>query len=109
MKLFAHEGSGRFSVPRILLMVFGGLILAATLALLFGWLVLLLWNWLMPAIFKLPPIDYWQAWGLVVLSHLLIKPSFGPGHRPGWRGRREWRRGFEPRPENRPDEPIVDK
>ena len=37
MKLFTHQASGRFSVPRVLLMVFGGLILAATLALLFGW------------------------------------------------------------------------
>jgi Sec-independent protein secretion pathway component TatC len=27
-----------------------------------------LWNWLMPAIFHLPTINAWQAWGLNVLS-----------------------------------------
>jgi len=32
-----------------------------------------LWNWVMPAIFYLPTITVWQAWGLVFLSGLLIK------------------------------------
>jgi hypothetical protein len=39
-----------------------------------------LWNWLMPAIFKLPAIGFWQAVGLLVLSWLL----FGGF---GWLGR----------------------
>ncbi len=69
----------RFSPPAIAGMVLGGLVLAAALAFLFGWIVMLLWNWLMPEIFKLPRIGYWQAWGLVLLSHILIKPVFG-GH-----------------------------
>lgn len=34
--------------------------------------VWLLWNWLMPEIFKLPQISYWQAMGLLVLSRLLV-------------------------------------
>ena len=33
---------------RIILMFLGGLILAGFFALIFGWLVELLWNWLMP-------------------------------------------------------------
>jgi hypothetical protein len=54
----------------------GGVALAALFALLFGWLVQILWNWLMPSLFSLKEISYWQAFGIVVLSKLL----FGCGH-----------------------------
>ena len=47
------------------------------LAFFFGWIVMLLWNWLMPTIFGLSVITYWQAWGLVILSHLLFKAGHG--------------------------------
>jgi hypothetical protein len=40
---------------------------------LFGWIVMLLWNWLMPEIFGLKTLNYWQAWGLLVLSCILFK------------------------------------
>jgi hypothetical protein len=43
----------------------------------FGWAVHQLWNLLMPEIFGLPQIGFWQAVGLLSLSWLL----FG-----GWRG-----------------------
>jgi hypothetical protein len=60
----------------------------ATLALVvFGFVVMRLWNWLMPAIFGLHLISFWQAVGLVILSKIL----FGSFHgRTG--GRRHWRR-----------------
>ena len=32
-----------------------------------------LWNWLMPIIFGLPIITFWQAIGLNILSAILIK------------------------------------
>jgi hypothetical protein len=53
-------------------MVAGGLILAVGLAFLLGFVVQGLWNWLMPPIFGLPEITYWQAWGLFLLAHLLL-------------------------------------
>ena len=31
-----------------------------------------LWNWLMPTIFGLPAISFWQALGLLVLSRILF-------------------------------------
>jgi len=37
-----------------------------------GECVKLLWNWLMPAIFGLPPIRFWQALGLLALSRILF-------------------------------------
>lgn len=44
-------------------------------AFLFGWFVMLLWNWLMPVIFGLTTIGYWQAWGLLMLGGFLFKNS----------------------------------
>ncbi|MCX6137849.1 MAG: hypothetical protein NTV54_10180 [Ignavibacteriales bacterium] len=48
-----------------------------------GCVVMLLWNALVPELFKGPVITYWQAVGLLVLSHILLR---GWGHgRHGWR------------------------
>lgn len=52
--------------------VAGGLMLALLLAFLFGFFVKLLWNWLMPEIFGLGLITYWQAFGLVLLTRMLF-------------------------------------
>jgi len=43
------------------------------MALLLGFVVMWLWNWLMPDIFGLPQLTFWKAWGLVVLAHILFK------------------------------------
>ena len=57
-------------------------------ALVVGFAAMYLWNWLMPAIFGLKTIGYWQAFGLLLLSWLLFG-RFRGGHH--WHGRR-WRR-----------------
>lgn len=49
-------------------------------AALFGWLVKLLWNWLMPDIFGLPELDFWQSAGLLVLCKILFGGIAGGGH-----------------------------
>jgi hypothetical protein len=36
--------------------------------------LMLLWNWLMPTLFGLPIITFWQAVGLNFLSTILFKP-----------------------------------
>ena len=38
----------------------------------FGFIVMGLWNWLMPAIFGLKTISYLQAFGLLILSWILF-------------------------------------
>ena len=43
----------------------------------FGFIVMALWNWLIPSIVGWKPIDYWQALGLFVLAKILF--GFG-GH-----------------------------
>ena len=57
-------------------------------AFLFGAVVMWLWNWLMPLIFHLGVITYWQAVGLAILSRLLFGSlHHGPHnrghHKPG--------------------------
>jgi hypothetical protein len=67
------------SLPQKILIGIGFGILGIGLLFLCGWVVMLLWNWLMPDIFGLKRLTYWQAWGLLILSHILFK-GFGSGH-----------------------------
>lgn len=48
------------------------LVLAFIFAALFALPLMLLWNWLMPVIFDLPIIGFWQAFGLMFLSRLVL-------------------------------------
>ena len=61
----------------------------------FGQAVLQLWNWLMPPIFGLPAITFWQAVGLMALCWILFGGlrggrTFQRGWRHSWEGR--WQR-----------------
>jgi hypothetical protein len=89
---------------RVAGLVVGGVIGAGIFALAFGWLVMILWNWIMPGIFSLPAIGYWQGFGIVILAKLIFGAVGGgrhwghrPWHRPpdpmgGWHGPgRDWR------------------
>jgi hypothetical protein len=62
-------------VVLVILFAIGG----AGLMFLFGWIVMLLWNWLMPEIFGLKTVSYWQAWGLLALSCCLFGRIGGSG------------------------------
>jgi type VI protein secretion system component VasK len=57
--------------------IVGFAVFALVFVTVFGWAVHQLWNVLMPELFGLPRIGFWQALGLLTLSWLL----FG-----GWRG-----------------------
>jgi len=53
-----------------------------------GVVVMSLWNWLMPAIFGLPHIGFWQAVGLLIFSKILLGGFHGGrGFHGHWRGR----------------------
>lgn len=56
---------------KIILVVVGAL----ALALLMSFPTMWLWNWLMPAIFGLVKITFWQALGLNILANILFKNS----------------------------------
>jgi hypothetical protein len=39
---------------------------------LFGFIVMYLWNWLVPAVFGGHPVTFWQGLGLLILSRILV-------------------------------------
>jgi hypothetical protein len=47
----------------------------AIILVLLGYPVMLLWNWLMPQLFGLSEITFWQAIGLNVLCTILFRPT----------------------------------
>ena len=59
------------------------LLFVALAATVFSFVVMWLWNWLVPAIFGLHAISFWQALGLLVLSKILFSGFRG---RPGYPG-----------------------
>ena len=72
----------------LLLLVIAPIAIAAIIGI-GGGLVMALWNWLMPSLFGLPSVTFWQAFGLLALCRIL----FGG---PGFHGRHP-RRGPEQR------------
>lgn len=62
-----------------------------------GEVVRRLWNWLLPALFSVPEITFWQALGLLVLCRIL----FGGFGMHGRRGPRRWGRWEDMTPEER--------
>jgi hypothetical protein len=59
----------------------------------FGFATMLLWNSLIPDLFHGPFLTFWQAIGLLVLSHIIFRGCGGRWHG-GW-GHRHWRHQFE--------------
>lgn len=55
-----------------LLAIILGLVLVFFVSIIVGWPVMLLWNWLMPAIFGLGTITFWQACGIMWLCGILF-------------------------------------
>jgi hypothetical protein len=67
------------SIPEKVVLVIGFVILGIGLMFLFGLVVMALWNWLMPEIFGLKTLTYWQAWGVLALSCILFGKIGGSG------------------------------
>ncbi len=61
------------SILEKVLAIIGFIALGVGLLFLCGLIVKALWNWLMPEIFGLKEITYWQAWGLFILCSILFK------------------------------------
>lgn len=58
-----------------IVLVLTGLGIIGVAAIIFAWPVMLLWNWLMPEIFGLCKINFWQTFGIIFLSNALFKGS----------------------------------
>jgi len=73
-------------------------IAAFAFGLLFGWIIVWLWNWLMPVIFGLPTITFWQGVGIIILAKILFGGFSGDHssksekkkHHGDWDWSKEW-------------------
>ncbi len=68
---FTHKMRNK-SPLEIVGMVIFGVVAITGLAILFGFVIMWLWNWLMPEIFGLTTLTYWQAVGLFILLKFLV-------------------------------------
>ena len=70
------------------------IVLVLLAAVLFGWFVMALWNWLMPAVFPgVGLLDFPHAIGLLVLSRILFGGFRHGGHgrwHAHWHGHDKW-------------------
>ncbi|RRQ49834.1 hypothetical protein DZC72_04410 [Maribacter algicola] len=57
--------------------IFFFVLLGIGIAFLLGYVVMYLWNWLMPYLFGIPTVGYWQAVGILLLSKIIF--GFGGG------------------------------
>ena len=75
------------------------LLCIAAFVLIVGWVVMSLWNWLIPSLFQGPQINFWQALGIFLLGKILFGGFKGWGGRccgGGHHGKHGfWRRRFE--------------
>jgi len=77
------------------------MLFAALFVIVFGFLVMRLWNWLTPALFGWHVITFWQALGILILSKILFGGfRGGPPRGWGWR-RRMMERWDQMTPEER--------
>lgn len=63
----------RLSSGEKVLVLIGLILVLIVLVIIEGWVVALLWNWLMPTIFGLTTITTWQGVGILVLCNTLFK------------------------------------
>ena len=63
----------RITLGVIILKIILTIIAWPIFSLVLAWPVKLLWNWLMPIIFSLPAITFWQAAGLMLLISILFR------------------------------------
>lgn len=70
------------------------LVLAPIFIAAFGGLTMLLWNKLVPELFHGPYVNFWQACGLIILSHILFRGGGFHKHGHGWNPQM-WRHKME--------------
>ncbi|MBG6130258.1 hypothetical protein IWQ47_001659 [Aquimarina sp. EL_43] len=68
---FTHKFRKKSPVEIVGIIIFGAIAITG-LAILFGFVIMWLWNWLMPEIFGLTTLTYWQAVGVFILFKILL-------------------------------------
>lgn len=78
----------KFWIFKIILIVLAAIFLV-------GWVTMLLWNWLIPELFKGPAITFWQALGLLLLSKILFSGFKGRERKGHFPRHHHWKQKFE--------------
>ena len=79
-RIFKHTTNPFLRGLKFLGFIILGAIAAAGFAFLFGYFVMMLWNWLIPELFGLATITFWQGAGIVLLARLIFGGfKHGPG------------------------------
>ena len=82
----------KYTFTKILMIILFVVLAAAALS----FVVMHLWNWLIPAIFGTGTITFWQAAGILLLSKILFGGFHKHGHgRHKERWRKHWREKWE--------------
>ena len=68
---FTHKFRKKSPIEIAGIIIFGAIAITG-LAILFGFVIMWLWNWLMPTIFGLGTLTFWQAVGLFILLKLTL-------------------------------------
>ena len=76
----------KFWIKKGLMILFFGI--AAIL--IFGFVVMGLWNAILPVVLGVKVITFWQALGILLLSKILFGGFGGSRHRGGWRNKGKW-------------------
>jgi hypothetical protein len=71
---FTHKMRKKSPIEIVGIIIFGAIAITG-LAILFGFIIMWLWNWLMPDVFGLPELTYWKAVGLFILFKLFLGGS----------------------------------
>lgn len=69
-----------------------GIGLVAAFAVVFGWVVMMAWNYVVPSLFGLPMVTFWQAVAVLVLARVLTG-RLTHGHHRRFHHHRRHRRG----------------
>ncbi|PKV53120.1 hypothetical protein ATE84_5255 [Aquimarina sp. MAR_2010_214] len=68
---FTHKFRKKSPIEIVGIIIFGAIAITG-LAILFGFVIMWLWNWLMPEIFGLTTLTYWQAVGMFILLKIFL-------------------------------------
>ena len=85
---FKHKFREKSTIEIIGMVIFGAIAITG-LAILFGFILMWLWNWLMPTLFGLSTVTYWQAVGLFILFKILLG-GCGSGSSSSKKSKKNW-------------------
>jgi hypothetical protein len=83
---------------RVISYIILGILGTAAMGIVFGYAIMLLWNWLMPELFGLKEITYWQGIGIFILAKFIFGFGMGGGGSDSKSGKKNHERDDDEQP-----------